>query len=159
MQPIRLSLSSCCAFIAHQLHILPYIPIRSIKQIKILGGQYQTNTNYYLHHNYIHSNRIYNNKIGQVSSSIMEAHPVSQYITDIDGKWRLCAGVAIFNSNNEILIGERIGITPTTWQAPQESPPVHFLYELCVQYEVSLISSFPLAFCCLCLTSLVNHMY
>ena len=49
----------------------------------------------------------------------MESHPVSQYITDTDGKWRLCAGVAIFNSKNEILIGERIGITPSTWQTPQ----------------------------------------
>ena len=87
MQPIRLSLSSCCAFIAHQLHTLPY--------------------------------RIYDNKKGQVSSIIMDAHPVSQYITDTDGKWRLCAGVAVFNSKNEILIGERIGIEPSTWQTAQ----------------------------------------
>jgi len=60
----------------------------------------------------------------------MDAHPVSQYITDTDGKWRLCAGVAIFNSKNEILIGERIGITPSTWQTPQESPRCsdHFLW-------------------------------
>jgi len=58
----------------------------------------------------------------------MDAHPVSQYITDTDGKWRLCAGVAIFNSKNEILIGERIGITPCSWQAPQECPRLY----LCV---------------------------
>ena len=123
MQPISLSLSSCCAFIAHRLNTLPYISIRSIKQTKILGEQYQTYTTNNLHYNNIRSNqfdRIYKER--KVSSILMEAHPVSQYITDTDGKWRLCAGVAVFNSKNEILIGERIGITPCSWQAPQESP-------------------------------------
>ena len=46
-------------------------------------------------------------------------HPASQYVQDDDGsKWRLCAGCAVFNSKNELLIGERIG-KPGWWQAPQ----------------------------------------
>lgn len=46
-------------------------------------------------------------------------HPVSQSVTDDDGlKWRLCAGAAVFNSKNELLIGERIG-KPGSWQTPQ----------------------------------------
>lgn len=46
-------------------------------------------------------------------------HPPSQYVLDDDGrKWRLCAGCAVFNSKNELLIGERIG-KRGSWQAPQ----------------------------------------
>ena len=37
-------------------------------------------------------------------------YPPSQYVTDDDGlKWRLCAGAAVLNSKNQLLIGERIG--------------------------------------------------
>jgi len=154
MHPISLSLSSCCAFIAHQLNILPYISIRSIKQTKILGEQYQTYTTNNLHYNNIHSNqfgRIYKERKVSSSSTIMEAHPVSQYITDTDGKWRLCAGVAILNSNNEILIGERIGITPCSWQAPQECPRLYCVFysvNSCVQYKVSTTSLLCLTLVC-----------
>ena len=46
-------------------------------------------------------------------------YPPSQYVTDDDGlKWRLCAGAAVLNSKNQLLIGERIG-KPGSWQAPQ----------------------------------------
>ena len=46
-------------------------------------------------------------------------HPPSQFVTDEDGlKWRLCAGAAVFNSKNQLLIGERIS-KPGSWQAPQ----------------------------------------
>ena len=46
-------------------------------------------------------------------------HPPSQSITDENGsKWRLCAGAAVLNSKNQLLIGERIG-KPGSWQAPQ----------------------------------------
>ena len=49
----------------------------------------------------------------------MSAHAPSQFVTDQEGlKWRLCAGAAVFNSKNEILIGERIG-KPGSWQTPQ----------------------------------------
>lgn len=52
-------------------------------------------------------------------SSPNNVHPPSQYVLDGDGsKWRLCAGCAVFNSRNEILIGERIG-KEGSWQAPQ----------------------------------------
>jgi len=48
-----------------------------------------------------------------------ERHPLSQFVTDDDGfKWRLCAGAAVLNSKNQLLIGERIG-KPGVWQAPQ----------------------------------------
>lgn len=33
-------------------------------------------------------------------------------------KWRLCAGVAVLNSKNQLLVGERQG-TPDSWQCPQ----------------------------------------
>ncbi|KAL7541648.1 hypothetical protein ACHAXR_011095 [Thalassiosira sp. AJA248-18] len=47
------------------------------------------------------------------------AHPPSQFVTDEDGfKWRSCAGAAVFNSKNELLIGERIG-KEGSWQTPQ----------------------------------------
>ncbi|KAL9181484.1 hypothetical protein ACHAXT_010289 [Thalassiosira profunda] len=46
-------------------------------------------------------------------------HAPSQSVEDEDGlRWRLCAGAAVFNSKNEILIGERIG-KPGSWQTPQ----------------------------------------
>ena len=46
-------------------------------------------------------------------------HPASQYVQDEDGsKWRLCAGCAVLNSKNELLVGERKG-KPGSWQAPQ----------------------------------------
>jgi putative (di)nucleoside polyphosphate hydrolase len=52
-------------------------------------------------------------------SSPNNVHPPSQYVLDTDGsKWRLCAGCAVFNSRNELLIGERIG-KQGSWQAPQ----------------------------------------
>lgn len=57
-------------------------------------------------------------------STIPEEGPEKQYlpsqcITDADGsKWRLCAGAAVLNSKNQLLIGERIG-KPGSWQAPQ----------------------------------------
>ena len=47
------------------------------------------------------------------------AHKPSQFVVDDHGlKWRLCAGAAVFNSKNELLIGERIG-NPGAWQWPQ----------------------------------------
>lgn len=53
------------------------------------------------------------------SASASSQHPPSQFVTDDDGlKWRLCAGAAIFNSKNELLIGERLG-KPGSWQTPQ----------------------------------------
>mmetsp|Transcript_11333 Transcript_11333/g.23569 ORF Transcript_11333/g.23569 Transcript_11333/m.23569 type:complete len:421 (+) Transcript_11333:26-1288(+) len=43
----------------------------------------------------------------------------SQFVIDDEGlKWRLCAGAAVFNSRNEVLVAERIG-KPGSWQAPQ----------------------------------------
>jgi putative (di)nucleoside polyphosphate hydrolase len=43
----------------------------------------------------------------------------TQFVIDDAGlKWRLCAGAAVFNSRNEILIGERLG-KPGSWQTPQ----------------------------------------
>lgn len=46
-------------------------------------------------------------------------HPPSQFVSDDDSlKWRLCAGAAVLNSKNELLIGERIG-KPGSWQTPQ----------------------------------------
>ena len=38
--------------------------------------------------------------------------------TSTTPKWRLCAGVVVFNSKNQILIGERLG-RPNSWQTPQ----------------------------------------
>lgn len=53
------------------------------------------------------------------TSASSSQHPPSQFVTDVDGlKWRLCAGAAVFNSKNEVLIGERIG-KPGSWQTPQ----------------------------------------
>lgn len=53
------------------------------------------------------------------SSPASASKPSSQFITDDDGlKWRLCAGAAVLNSKNEILIGERLG-KPGSWQTPQ----------------------------------------
>eukprot|EP00804_Cyclotella_cryptica_P026960 CCRYP_014779-RA/>CCRYP_014779-RA protein AED:0.27 eAED:0.17 QI:0/-1/0/1/-1/1/1/0/370 len=46
-------------------------------------------------------------------------YPPSRHVVDDNGhKWRLCAGAAVFNSKNEILVGERIG-KKGSWQAPQ----------------------------------------
>jgi 8-oxo-dGTP pyrophosphatase MutT (NUDIX family) len=46
-------------------------------------------------------------------------HPPSQHVVDDAGRrWRLCAGAAVLNSRNELLIGERIG-KKNSWQAPQ----------------------------------------
>ena len=46
-------------------------------------------------------------------------HPPSQFVTDDDGrKWRLCAGAAVLNSKNQLLIGERMGKSGS-WQTPQ----------------------------------------
>mmetsp|Transcript_15195 Transcript_15195/g.18803 ORF Transcript_15195/g.18803 Transcript_15195/m.18803 type:complete len:352 (-) Transcript_15195:1348-2403(-) len=43
----------------------------------------------------------------------------SRFVVDENGrKWRLCAGVAVLNSSNEILIGERIH-QKGSWQTPQ----------------------------------------
>ena len=44
--------------------------------------------------------------------------PSQSVIDECGSKWRLCAGCAVFNSKNEILVGERIG-KPGSWQAPQ----------------------------------------
>jgi len=53
------------------------------------------------------------------TSSSTPQHPPSKFVTDGDGlKWRLCAGAAVFNSKNQLLIGERIG-KPGSWQTPQ----------------------------------------
>mmetsp|Transcript_10749 Transcript_10749/g.23835 ORF Transcript_10749/g.23835 Transcript_10749/m.23835 type:complete len:358 (+) Transcript_10749:93-1166(+) len=53
------------------------------------------------------------------TSASSSQHTPSQFVTDEDGlKWRLCAGAAVFNSKNELLIGERIG-KPGSWQTPQ----------------------------------------
>jgi len=53
------------------------------------------------------------------SSPASASKPASQFITDDTGlKWRLCAGAAVLNSRNEILIGERLG-KPGSWQTPQ----------------------------------------
>jgi putative (di)nucleoside polyphosphate hydrolase len=47
------------------------------------------------------------------------AHHPPQHVVDEQGlKWRLCVGVVIFNSKNEILVGEPIG-KQGSWQAPQ----------------------------------------
>lgn len=52
-------------------------------------------------------------------SSAADNKPPSQFVTDDAGrKWRLCAGAAVLNSRNEILIGERLG-KPGSWQTPQ----------------------------------------
>ncbi|KAL7535879.1 hypothetical protein ACHAWF_005305, partial [Thalassiosira exigua] len=52
-------------------------------------------------------------------SSSAPQHTPSQFVTDDEGlKWRLCAGAAVLNSKNELLIGERIG-KPGSWQTPQ----------------------------------------
>ena len=60
------------------------------------------------------------NRKGNMSSSTsVSHHPPSQFATDDEGlRWRLCAGAAVLNSKNELLIGERIG-KPGSWQAPQ----------------------------------------
>jgi putative (di)nucleoside polyphosphate hydrolase len=43
----------------------------------------------------------------------------SSYVTDDNGRrWRQCAGAAVLNSKNEMLVGERIG-RAGSWQAPQ----------------------------------------
>lgn len=53
-----------------------------------------------------------------VFSSVSRSKP-SQFVTDEGGLWwRLCAGAAVLNSKNEILIGERVG-KPGSWQTPQ----------------------------------------
>mmetsp|Transcript_31103 Transcript_31103/g.75187 ORF Transcript_31103/g.75187 Transcript_31103/m.75187 type:complete len:403 (+) Transcript_31103:21-1229(+) len=53
------------------------------------------------------------------AGSPQQQHPPSQFVTDDDGlRWRLCAGAAVLNSRNELLIGERIG-KPGSWQTPQ----------------------------------------
>lgn len=47
------------------------------------------------------------------------SHSPSQFVIDDElQKWRLCAGVAVLNSKNEILVGERLG-KAGSWQAPQ----------------------------------------
>ena len=58
-------------------------------------------------------------RFGMSSSSSLPLHTPSQSVTDEEGnKWRLCAGAAVFNSKNELLIGERLG-KPGSWQTPQ----------------------------------------
>lgn len=45
--------------------------------------------------------------------------PPAQYTVDDNGnRWRLCAGAAVLNSKNELLVGERL-YQPNAWQAPQ----------------------------------------
>lgn len=52
-------------------------------------------------------------------SDVPRQHPPSRFVIDDEGlKWRSCAGAAVFNSKNEILIGERMG-KPGSWQTPQ----------------------------------------
>eukprot|EP00585_Thalassiosira_rotula_P008422 CAMPEP_0196157414 /NCGR_PEP_ID=MMETSP0910-20130528/43988_1 /TAXON_ID=49265 /ORGANISM="Thalassiosira rotula, Strain GSO102" /LENGTH=349 /DNA_ID=CAMNT_0041422085 /DNA_START=122 /DNA_END=1171 /DNA_ORIENTATION=- len=52
-------------------------------------------------------------------SDVPRQHPPSRSVIDDEGlKWRSCAGAAVFNSKNEILIGERMG-KPGSWQTPQ----------------------------------------
>ena len=54
-----------------------------------------------------------------LTGSIKRQHPPSQFVLDENEcKWRLCAGCAVLNSKNEILIGNRIG-KEDSWQAPQ----------------------------------------
>ena len=65
--------------------------------------------------------------INYSSSSITMKRPSteqtapSQFV--IDGKtgekWRQCAAVAVLNSENKLLVGERIGVQPGAWQCPQ----------------------------------------
>lgn len=48
-----------------------------------------------------------------------EYAPSQNILDPITGeKWRLCAGAAVLNSRNELLVGERIG-RPDNWQCPQ----------------------------------------
>ena len=53
------------------------------------------------------------------SPPVERRYPPSRFTVDEEGrKWRLCAGAAVLNSHNFLLIGERINI-PGAWQAPQ----------------------------------------
>ena len=55
------------------------------------------------------------NKQGQTKE-----YAPSQIVVDeaTGDKWRLCVGAAVLNSQNELLVGERLGV-PGAWQAPQ----------------------------------------
>lgn len=54
------------------------------------------------------------------SINMAQEHVPSQIIVDetTQEKWRLCAGVAVLNSRNQLLVGERQG-KPENWQCPQ----------------------------------------
>ena len=58
-----------------------------------------------------------NNEKGKEEDRI---YTPSQAIVDSETgeKWRLCAGAAVLNSRNELLVGERLGV-PGAFQAPQ----------------------------------------
>jgi ADP-ribose pyrophosphatase YjhB (NUDIX family) len=53
-------------------------------------------------------------------STTEKKYAPSQYIIDesTGEKWRLCVGAAVLNSDNQLLVGERLGV-PGAWQAPQ----------------------------------------
>eukprot|EP00428_Durinskia_dybowskii_P051067 CAMPEP_0170321240 /NCGR_PEP_ID=MMETSP0116_2-20130129/61376_1 /TAXON_ID=400756 /ORGANISM="Durinskia baltica, Strain CSIRO CS-38" /LENGTH=119 /DNA_ID=CAMNT_0010574055 /DNA_START=6 /DNA_END=362 /DNA_ORIENTATION=- len=55
-----------------------------------------------------------------MSTDTTKQYIPSQMIIDpsTGEKWRLCAGVAVLNSKNQILVGERHG-KPDQWQCPQ----------------------------------------
>lgn len=55
----------------------------------------------------------------QMSSTTKEYAPSLHTIDkDTGGKWRLCVGAAVLNSQNKLLVGERIGVS-NAWQCPQ----------------------------------------
>ncbi len=53
-------------------------------------------------------------------SNVGQEYTPSQIVVDetTGEKWRLCAGVAVLNSGNQLLVGERKG-KPNNWQCPQ----------------------------------------
>jgi putative (di)nucleoside polyphosphate hydrolase len=53
------------------------------------------------------------------SSKKKEYAPSQSSIDEANGEqWRLCAGAAVLNSKNQVLVGERLGV-PGAWQCPQ----------------------------------------
>ncbi|KAL7515994.1 hypothetical protein ACHAWX_001054, partial [Stephanocyclus meneghinianus] len=65
------------------------------------------------------SMHLFSSPVPKYDDAATRRHPPSRHIVDENGlKWRLCAGAAVFNSKNEILVGERIG-KKGSWQAPQ----------------------------------------
>lgn len=59
-------------------------------------------------------------KMGSTPTTATKEYAPSQVVLDesTGEKWRLCAGVAVLNSQNQVLVAERLG-RPGNWQCPQ----------------------------------------